>query len=260
MKIIVLDNDQLRVWFRNRPVLVDSTTGEAVLVDGKPKNPTRDEVLEMLRTIRRKKLFDVEFQGKKCHYVSGRDFLKRVFIRVYGKPVQLRNRTGHVLGTARPKFIGHDLAKSDVKPIDARSYRQAKLPDVENPDIGPSLPKILPKPLDCPVCGSYSKPLGCRDDEHHFVCRYHDAWEEYRRLELAKIPVLSTISPVVNPEHTDADALMVISLEDGSQLRPATPEEISQVKAKMADDELPIIEVDGTAYGVVTPTLALPET
>lgn len=257
MKIVVLDTDQLRLWFRNRPVLVETETGEAVMVDGRPKHPSRDEVLELLRSIRRKKLYNVEFAGKKCHYVSGRDFLKRVFIRAHQAPVQLRDRTGHVLGNARPKFLGHDLANSEVKPIDDRPYKQARLPDADKLIPKPKINQLVPPPAHCPVCSQYSKPIGCRGDEHHFVCKHHDDWEAYRAELLRKIPSIPLETTM--PEHTDDDQWMVVSLDDGSQLRPATKDEVALAKQKTKDDELPIIVIDGTSYGVTSPTMALPE-
>lgn len=258
MKIVVLDTDQLRLWFRNRPVLVDSQTGEAILEEGHPKHPNRLEVQEMLRSIRKKKLFDVEYAGKKCHYVSGRDFLKRVFIRAHQRPVQLRDRTGHVLGNARPKFLGHDLANSEVKPIDGRPYKQAQLPESLTSALIPKVNRQVPPPAHCPICNQYTKPLGCRDDEHHFVCKYHDDWEAYRKELLAKLPQRLPHTTTM-PEHTDEDVWMVISLEDGTQLRPATKEEVELAKERVEGDELPIIEIDGTSYGIASPSLALPE-
>lgn len=246
----------MRVWFRNRPVLVDSETGEAVMVNGQPKNPNKDEILGLLKAGKKKLLFNIEHEGKACHYVNGRDFLKRTFVRAFNQPVQLRIRTGTVVGCARPKFAGHDVANSDVRPIDGRPYKQAKtdIPvAVVDTEQGPRAMPI-PHPDKCPKCSCYSKPLGCREDEHHFVCMYHDRWEEIRQAQLAKLPeptleVLQTVEPQV---------LYIISLENGTPLREALPEEIKAALELVKTGELPLIEIDNVQYAVGTANFVTP--
>lgn len=250
----------MRLWFRNRPVLVDSETGEAVMVNGQPRNPNKDEILALLKAGKKKQLFSVEHEGRACHYVNGRDFLKRTFVRAFNQPVQLRIRTGTVVGCARPKFIGHDLAHSEVKPVDGRSYKQAKL-DIPTAVIqthdGPkSMP--IPAPDKCPKCAHYSKPLGCREDEHHFVCMYHDRWEEIRAARLRAAPPPPTPAPIADDEKTSPSTVYVISLENGEPLREATAEECSLAQKLVEDGQLPLIAIDGTEYAIGTEQFVLP--
>lgn len=256
MKIVTLDRDQMRLWFRNRPVLVDSETGEAVMFEGQPINPTKQDVLGLLKASKKKQSYTVERDGKACHYVNGRDFLKRTFVRAYQQPVQLRIRTGTVVGCARPKFAGHDVANSEVKPIDNRAYKQAKL-DIPVAMVetheGPR-PMPIPAPDKCPKCAQYSKPIGCREDEHHFVCTYHDRWEEIRKARLqAEVEAAGRVP--MAPSDT-----FIIDLENGAPLREATPDEIAEATSLVEKDELPIITIDDIQYAVGTPNFVLPGT
>jgi hypothetical protein len=254
MKIVVLKPNQLRAWFRNLPVLVDSETGEAVLTEsGNPRHPDRKEIVAILKSAKAKKQYTVKVEDRDCHYVVGRDFLRRTFVRMYNCPVQLRSSTGQVLGMARPKFIGHDIAKSDVKPMDGRPYKQART------DVAPTtvqLPPVqnVPRPEDCPECSRFSKPLGCRQDEHHFVCSYHDAWESFRAAKMA-----IEVQEGEAPESLIPRGLVsVIDLRTGEAVREATSEEIEKAKALIESGELPIITIGDSEYAVGDESFTLP--
>lgn len=259
MKIVTLDPNQYRMWTRNAPVLVYTDTNEAVMVGGQPRHPTRDEITGILKAIKQKKLFSVEVDGKPCHYVNGREFLKRVFVRAHrGQPVQLRARNGAIIGTARPKFVGHDLANSEVLPTDKRPHKLAKvdpalIKDAPKPEV--IAPQGIPAPEDCPECKDYAKPIGCRQDEHHFVCKYHDRWERLRE----QCMVASTTPPPApeTPSDEPSDDVMIYSLEDGTPIRQAMPEEIAEAKAMQDSGQIPIIKIGDLEYGIGNSSMTL---
>ena len=266
MKIVTLDSHQFRTWRNNAAVLVDSETGEAVLENGNPVHPTREEILGILKARKTKKLFNVERAGRQCHFVNGREFLKRTFARIHGDSVQLRNRAGQVLGMSRQKFQGHDIGRSDVPAIDGRPPRYAKVDKPIAMSVMPASESQIPSPHNCPVCGDYSKPLGCRQDEHHYVCRYHDAWEErlnaeQRRKNLERRGIVEpteVFDPNAPDEPKPSDVISIISLDTGAPLRPATPNEIAEAMSMIERGEVPLLNIDGTEYAIGDDNLALP--
>lgn len=266
MKIITLKPVQTRLWLRNLPVLVYSDTGEGVLnPDGNPIHPTREEIQAILKASKRGKLFDVEHSDivdgkpvtRQCHFVNGRAYLLRTYVRIHNQPVQLRMSSGQVLGMCRPKFPGHDIAKSECPPVESkRPYSNSVVP--VSPAVGLAQQVNVgatPRPDDCSYCNLYSKPLGCRSDEHHFTCPHHDNWERLlkSRKELVVDEPLDrndTQPMQLKPQDVEPDTIMVIDLETGEALREASPDEITEAKETAERTGTPIIDIGGKQYAI----------
>jgi hypothetical protein len=264
MKICTLTRTQLRIYKLNAPVLVYSDTDDAVMVDGNPRIATAEEVVALLKSNKKKKLFSIEVDGKPCHFVRGREFLARTLARAHKAAVQLRAPTGRMLMNYRPRNAAHDLLASRVTPVeDARIVEPALLASV----AGVVLPvaetyAIVPEPAGCPECAEFLKPLGCRQDEHHFYCKFHDAYEKIRAKRLEAGKTLAAPPLESEPEAPGAEApelpakdlraAMIIDLETGESLRSATPEEVEEATATAESEGFPVIERGGVKYGVAT--------
>lgn len=260
MKIVTLDPAQYRLWTRNAPVLVFTDTNEAVMQNGNVRHPTREDITAILKAIKQKKLFSIDVEGRPCHFVNGREFLKRVFVRAYnGQPVQLRARNGAILGTSRQKFAGHDIANSEVPATDKRPHKLVQVDPAlirQAPTSEVVMPQGIPAPEDCPECKEYAKPLGCRSDEHHFVCKYHERWE---RLRAQRMVESTTPPPAPETGGDSSNDIMIYSLDDGSPLRPALQEEIDEAKTMSDNGEIPILKIGDQEYGIGDSNMRLPE-
>jgi len=271
MKICTLNPHQLRVFKRDAGVLVYTDTDEAVMVDGNPRTITPAEVLELFKCIKRKKLFSVDVEGRACHFVRGRHFLAREFAKAHKAAVQLRAPTGRVLMNYRPKNGMQDILKTPCKPIEVLRGIEPAVRDLPpNAAVIPNTQVIIPEPKDCPDCSHYTKPIGCREDEHHFVCKWHDDYEKARERRLAIAaarrqladgktvaapPVFDAEAPT-EPPPAPAEPAMVIDLETGAALRSATPEEVLEAEEASAATGFPCIERGGVRYGIATENLA----
>lgn len=94
------------------------------------------------------------------------------------------------------------------------------------PAVAPTAPAPppVPSPGECPnSCSAWVNYAN--DGKHHHMCQWKKQWED------------------LNPDPTDK---VLVDLETGVPVRPATPEEVAA-----AAENLSVVEVDGKSYGVV---------
>jgi hypothetical protein len=260
MKICTLTRNEQRIYKVNAAVLVFTDTDEAVMVDGQPRTATPEEIVALLKANKKKKLFSIEVDGRSCHFVRGREFLARTMARAFKSAVQLRAPTGRMLMNYRPKNQLQDLLNCPVTPVEEiRSVEAALLPQAPALMIMPETNLIIPEPHACPDCSQYTKPIGCREDEHHFICKFHDAYEKARAERLKSGQTIA--APPITEEPEEPPALpantpMIIDLNSGESLRTATPEEVEEANAAAETAGFPMIERGGTQFGVATENLS----
>lgn len=274
MHIHTLRGPQYKLWRDNVSVLVDSETGEAVMENGQPRTINQTEVVELLKAQRRKKLFSVTVDGRECHFVRGRSYLAREFARAHGGNVMLRSPNGITLEVVKPKFPNHDRLSSPCTPVEsARPVDPSiKVVTTAGETLVATGPIAVPRPEHCPECASFAKPIGCRPDEHHFVCRHHDAYEriyeaekraEQAEAEKAETAPLNVAAPVEvvsvgTPDVSNtipappAGQAWVIALTGtpGERLRLAEPDEIAEAEKFAEVTGFPMIERGGVQYGI----------
>lgn len=274
MKICTLTRPQLRIYKLNAPVLVYSDTDDAVMVEGNPRLATAEEVVALLKANRKKKLFSIEVDGKPCHFVRGREFLARTLARAHKAAVQLRAPTGRMLMNYRPRSQSHDLLASRITPVEDMRMVEPALRQTVDGVVVPvaAAYTVIPEPSACPECSHFLKPLGCREDEHHFYCKYHDQYEKVRAERMAAGKTIAA-PPLESAEECsrtlesarecekpempakDLAAAMIIDLDTGESVRSATPEEVSEAALAAESEGFPVIERGGVKYGVATENL-----
>ena len=259
MKIVKLNAAQFRLYLHNVPVLVFSKSGEVVEVDGAPRTVTKDETLAILKASKRHELFSVEVDGQPCHFVRGREFLARSLARKNGGPIQLRSPNGQMLLNYKPKHPSHDVLQSPVMPVEQERPYTPVLLNTKVAMNAPSQAFEVPKPENCPACSMYLKPTGCREDEHHPYCKYHDAYEAARPRPVVIASVEQkpeTALPLSEPTKVEkSETLMVIDLETSEPLRTATSDEIEESQKAADESGFPTITRDGKTYGISTVNL-----
>lgn len=283
MKIAHLERNHLRLWKHNVPVLVYSETGEAVMdSNGNPRTAVKGEIAELLRTGKKKKLFTLTVDGKECHFVRGRSYIEREMARAHGGPVQLRNACNQILKNYRPRHVGHDILQSECQPVEReRPYRSVDVPLVQVAAVA-VVAGAVPEPEHCDKCKEFTKPIGCRQDEHHFVCEYHDAYEAIRRRRLEEVargsaevtrgvetkvedldfnPFRVTAPSGLQPttDNLEPSQPFILDLETGEALRTASPSEVAEAAQAAESSGMPIIEIGGTRYAVASEDFTLPE-